>query len=286
MSAEDSPLKEYYPLEFKSDLADKKKEWESVVILPFIDQQRLLEAEGAYCDRNSLSVSEKERNQFGQSFIFKIRTSSTGEAALEVLAKPPDFRPHRIPFEPYLPLGTSPTLPGFPSLSSVVIRTGKGKKDDSTDGRKATSRKSRLRRNREARSQIAALNADSQFPMLGDAARQNWASTSTSSSVPPFSTGNGHGPSVRIRFLLNDDANIFLFDMMEQMKLQVPQQLRHRDSSPMGCNGIYCVEYGLQTPAAVSSGDMDGIFAKVCDIFGSIRCRVVPVCSVELSPSA
>lgn len=38
MTDEESPLRKYYPEEFKKDLNGKKQDWEAVVLIPFIDQ--------------------------------------------------------------------------------------------------------------------------------------------------------------------------------------------------------------------------------------------------------
>lgn len=38
MTSEDSPIIEYYPLDFKTDLNGKQQEWEAVVLIPFIDE--------------------------------------------------------------------------------------------------------------------------------------------------------------------------------------------------------------------------------------------------------
>ena len=43
---DDSPIKEYYPVEFRTDLNGKEQEWEAVVLIPFIDEERLLAAMG------------------------------------------------------------------------------------------------------------------------------------------------------------------------------------------------------------------------------------------------
>ena len=37
-----SPIIDYYPLEFKTDLNGKKQEWEAVVLIPFIDEKNLI----------------------------------------------------------------------------------------------------------------------------------------------------------------------------------------------------------------------------------------------------
>jgi 5'-3' exoribonuclease 1 len=39
-----SPILDFYPLEFEQDLNGKKQEWEAVVKIPFIDEERLLKA--------------------------------------------------------------------------------------------------------------------------------------------------------------------------------------------------------------------------------------------------
>jgi 5'-3' exoribonuclease 1 len=41
-----SPILDFYPSEFESDLNGKKQEWEAVVKIPFIDEKRLLKAMG------------------------------------------------------------------------------------------------------------------------------------------------------------------------------------------------------------------------------------------------
>ena len=44
MSAEDSPILDFYPTEFKCDMNGKRFAWQAVVLLPWIDEQRLLDA--------------------------------------------------------------------------------------------------------------------------------------------------------------------------------------------------------------------------------------------------
>ncbi|XP_069565881.1 5'-3' exoribonuclease 1 [Brachyistius frenatus] len=44
MTSENSPIIEYYPLDFKTDLNGKQQEWEAVVLIPFIDERCLLAA--------------------------------------------------------------------------------------------------------------------------------------------------------------------------------------------------------------------------------------------------
>jgi 5'-3' exoribonuclease 1 len=65
MTSNDSPVKSFYPLQFEVDQNGKKTPWEAVVLLDFIDETRLLEAETVYCPPNKLSTDERNRNLFG-----------------------------------------------------------------------------------------------------------------------------------------------------------------------------------------------------------------------------
>lgn len=38
MTSDTSPIIEYYPTDFKTDLNGKQQEWEAVVLIPFIDE--------------------------------------------------------------------------------------------------------------------------------------------------------------------------------------------------------------------------------------------------------
>lgn len=42
---ENSPIINYYPQDFKTDLNGKRQEWEAVVLIPFIDEKLLLAGE-------------------------------------------------------------------------------------------------------------------------------------------------------------------------------------------------------------------------------------------------
>ncbi|KAM8726822.1 5'-3' exoribonuclease 1 isoform 1-T1 [Acanthopagrus schlegelii] len=60
MTSENSPIIEYYPLDFKTDLNGKQQEWEAVVLIPFIDERCLLAAMDP-CN-HKLTKQEKARN--------------------------------------------------------------------------------------------------------------------------------------------------------------------------------------------------------------------------------
>ncbi|XP_072560134.1 5'-3' exoribonuclease 1 [Paramormyrops kingsleyae] len=64
MTSESSPIKDYYPLDFKMDLNGKQQDWEAVVLIPFIDEKRLLAAMEPYT--SLLSGEEKARNRHSE----------------------------------------------------------------------------------------------------------------------------------------------------------------------------------------------------------------------------
>ncbi|KAI0454522.1 exoribonuclease 1 [Xylaria acuta] len=63
-----SPIIDFYPRDFELDMNGKKMEWEAVVKIPFIEEDRLLSAM-APCNE-ILSPEEKARNDFGVSLKF------------------------------------------------------------------------------------------------------------------------------------------------------------------------------------------------------------------------
>ncbi|KAJ4346863.1 exonuclease II Exo2 [Didymosphaeria variabile] len=68
MTNEDSPIIDFYPRDFELDMNGKKMEWEAVVKIPFIQEDRLLSAMAT--KENQLSEDEKTRNSFGVSMKF------------------------------------------------------------------------------------------------------------------------------------------------------------------------------------------------------------------------
>ncbi|XP_026838294.1 5'-3' exoribonuclease 1 [Drosophila erecta] len=71
-----SPLAEFYPLEFESDLNGKKHDWEAVVLIPFIDEGRLLAAM-LPCEEQ-LSLAERERNRHGPMYLYNYSAEAQG----------------------------------------------------------------------------------------------------------------------------------------------------------------------------------------------------------------
>jgi 5'-3' exoribonuclease 1 len=68
MTDPQSPIIDFYPRDFELDMNGKKMEWEAVVKIPFIEEDRLLSAMGP-CNA-LLSPEERNRNEFGVSLKF------------------------------------------------------------------------------------------------------------------------------------------------------------------------------------------------------------------------
>ncbi|KAK5646017.1 hypothetical protein RI129_004481 [Pyrocoelia pectoralis] len=69
MTDDDSPIKMYYPEDFKTDLNGKRMEWEAVVLIPFIEEDVLLQAMEP-CDKD-LTFEEVERNAHGPMLVYQ-----------------------------------------------------------------------------------------------------------------------------------------------------------------------------------------------------------------------
>jgi len=68
MTSPTSPIIDFYPRDFKLDMNGKKMEWEAVVKIPFIEEDRLLKAMRTKEAR--LTSAERARNEFGVTLKF------------------------------------------------------------------------------------------------------------------------------------------------------------------------------------------------------------------------
>jgi 5'-3' exoribonuclease 2 len=64
----ESPIIDFYPTEFEIDMNGKKMVWQGVALLPFIDENRLLEAMTPLYDQ--LTEDEERRNKWGSNVLF------------------------------------------------------------------------------------------------------------------------------------------------------------------------------------------------------------------------
>ena len=67
MTSNESEIIDYYPPDFEQDLNGKQQDWEAVVLIPFIDEKRLLAAMGPLYPK--LTVEEAERNVHGPMYV-------------------------------------------------------------------------------------------------------------------------------------------------------------------------------------------------------------------------
>ncbi|KAG0209900.1 hypothetical protein BGX28_009867 [Mortierella sp. GBA30] len=90
ITKESSPIKDFYPRDFGLDMNGKKQDWEAIVKIPFIDQDRLLKAMKG--QEHLLSEEEVERNSSGESAMFMRDDSLTNTYPSPLPAFFPDIK--------------------------------------------------------------------------------------------------------------------------------------------------------------------------------------------------
>jgi 5'-3' exoribonuclease 1 len=90
-----SPIIDFYPTTFELDLNGKKQDWESVVKIPFIDEERLIKA--LKSRESQLTKEEKRRNGHNHAWMFI-------------------SNPHNV----YHYASTTPSFPDIPYCTAVV----------------------------------------------------------------------------------------------------------------------------------------------------------------------
>lgn len=85
MTDPNSKIIDYYPENFETDLNGKKQEWEALVLIPFINENRLMGAMNE-CNDN-LTESEKYRNKHGPMLQYDHCDEDQGSLP-EFLAQP------------------------------------------------------------------------------------------------------------------------------------------------------------------------------------------------------
>lgn len=142
MTDPNSPIADFYPTEFEVDLEGKRSDWEGVVMISFIDQDRLLAAARSV-SAALLTAEEKSRNKLGDIMVFGhsigskestfctstlpahyTSVSSISNSTALVQAAPPPLPPGEKGFVPSFVPGTKvgATGPaGFPTLRTLAV---------------------------------------------------------------------------------------------------------------------------------------------------------------------
>ncbi|XP_046562363.1 LOW QUALITY PROTEIN: 5'-3' exoribonuclease 1-like [Haliotis rubra] len=134
MTMDTSPIIDFYPVNFKTDLNGKQQDWEAVVLIPFIKEERLLETMQPKYD--SMTKAESARNKHGPSTVFVYDEERQEPYLSRLPGIFPDInvnhtRQEEIPLELYrvdgnkLKKGVLPEVrldvyfPGFPTLFHI-----------------------------------------------------------------------------------------------------------------------------------------------------------------------
>lgn len=135
MISAESPVREFYPEDFEVDMDGKKNPWEAVVLLDFIDEARLREAEAAQCPAHKLTSSEVQRNQFGALLHHSYDPAATEtylscnpeiglpdilHCSTRLVEQPFSLAPGEY-FKSCLMEGTEYPIAGYPSLSALPL---------------------------------------------------------------------------------------------------------------------------------------------------------------------
>lgn len=70
MRSPNSPIRDQYPENFRVDLNGKRNDWEAVVLLPFVDERKLMAALSTI-PIDSLTSEEIVRNKLGSSYLYR-----------------------------------------------------------------------------------------------------------------------------------------------------------------------------------------------------------------------
>lgn len=69
MTSASSPIRDNYPDDFETDLNGKRNDWEAVVLLPFVDEDLLMEAVRSI-PSSAITAEEAERNTLGPPILY------------------------------------------------------------------------------------------------------------------------------------------------------------------------------------------------------------------------
>ena len=105
-----SPILDFYPARYESDLNGKKNSWEAVVKIPFIDERRLLQA--LESREGGLTEEERSRNVHGRPTLFRCDASFEHTYPSSMPGVLPDLRGNHTRVETFV----------LPSMHGLAFR--------------------------------------------------------------------------------------------------------------------------------------------------------------------
>ena len=133
MTDPSSPILDFYPTKYESDMNGKKNSWEAVVKIPFIDEERLLHA--LQLREGGLTAEERQRNTLGVPLRFCYDNAFTRHVPSSLPGFLPDMPDNHTRILTYalpsmegksfvktLPEGVHlglDAMPGFPSIKTL-----------------------------------------------------------------------------------------------------------------------------------------------------------------------
>jgi 5'-3' exoribonuclease 1 len=142
---QNSPLRtpiDYFPTEFDLDMEGKRADWEGIVLIPFIDEKVLLEAERTHINVARLRKEELERNSHGPVLTFyydqksnenlfcqstipsQFTNITSSKSRVMMVAPPPPFPANEKGFTATIQPGTTMGLQnpvGYPTMGSLKV---------------------------------------------------------------------------------------------------------------------------------------------------------------------
>lgn len=89
-----SPVVDFYPVDFDTDMNGKRNSWEAVAIIPFIDEKRLLAEVNAIDKEKEFTSSERKRDELGVEYWFHPEDYPTSDAEITPVRPSKYFLPY------------------------------------------------------------------------------------------------------------------------------------------------------------------------------------------------
>lgn len=110
----ESPIADFYPKDFKLDVNGKRFAWQGVMLLPFIEEERLLKAIESRA--HLLNEEEVERNSLGETLLYSNKPTSS--VLMQRKATPPKFTRYHLASE--ISVHPVDSIPGLSHASALL----------------------------------------------------------------------------------------------------------------------------------------------------------------------